>query len=95
VNGYQTGPVVVPNFSDRNNLRIPDYHRLDAGLTIDKTRSKLAGLKWTLNLSVYNLYARKNPFSVYFKRDRTGRPKAYQLAVIGSVIPAANLVFYW
>ena len=95
VNGYQTGSVVVPNYSDRNNLRIPDYHRLDAGLTIDKTRSKLAGLKWTLNLSVYNLYARKNPFSVYFKRDRTGRPKAYQLAVIGSVIPAANLVFYW
>lgn len=95
LNGYQTGPVIVPNFSDRNNLRIPDYHRLDAGLTIDKTKSKLNGLKWTLNLSVYNLYARKNPFSVYFKRDRSGRPKAYQLAVIGSVIPAANLVFYW
>ncbi len=95
VNGYQVGNVLVPNFSDRNNLRIPDYHRLDIGLTIDKTKSKLTGLKWTLNLSVYNAYARKNPFSVYFKRDRKGLPKAYQLAVIGSMIPAANLVFYW
>ena len=95
VNGYGVGPVVVPNFSDRNNLRIPDYHRLDVGLTIDKTRSKLDGLKWTLNFSVYNVYARKNAFSVYFKRDRSGRPKAYQLAVIGTIIPAANLVFYW
>lgn len=95
VNGYQVGPVVVPNFSDRNNLRIPDYHRLDIGLTIDKTKSKLDGLKWTLNISAYNVYSRKNPFSVYFKRDRTARPKAYQLAVIGSFIPAANLVFYW
>ena len=95
VNGYQVGNVVVPNFSDRNNLRIPDYHRLDIGLTIDKTKSKLSGLKWTLNLSVYNAYARKNPFSVYFKRDRKGLPKSYQLAVIGSMIPAANLTFYW
>ena len=95
VNGYQVGNVLVPNFSDRNNLRIPDYHRLDIGFTIDKTKSKLTGLKWTLNLSVYNAYGRKNPFSVYFKRDRKGLPKAYQLAVIGSVIPAANLTFYW
>lgn len=95
VNGYQVGNVVVPNFSDRNNLRIADYHRLDIGLTIDKTKSKLTGLKWTLNLSVYNVYARQNPFSVYFQRDRKGLPKAYQLSVIGSIIPAANLVFYW
>lgn len=95
VNGYLVGNVLVPNFSDRNNLRIPDYHRLDIGLTIDKTKSKLTGLKWTLNFSIYNAYGRKNPFSVYFKRDRKGLPKAYQLAVIGSLIPAANLTFYW
>ena len=94
-NGYQVGNVIVPNFSDRNNLRIPDYHRLDIGLTIDKTKSKISGLKWTLNMSVYNAYARKNAFSVYFKRDRKGLPKAYQLAVIGTMIPAANLTFYW
>lgn len=95
LSGYQVGTVVVPNYAARNNLRIPDYHRLDVGLTLDKTKSKLSGLKWTLNLSLYNVYGRKNAFSVYFKRDRKGLPKAYQLAVVGSIIPAANLVFYW
>ncbi len=93
--GYQVGNVIVPNFSDRNNLRIPDYHRLDLGLTLDKTKSKLSGLKWTLNLSMYNVYARKNPFSVFFKRDKNGLNRAYQLAVIGSTIPAANFTIYW
>ena len=95
LSGYQVGTVVVPNYASRNNLRIPDYHRMDIGLTLDKTKSKLRGLKWTLNLSVYNVYARKNAFSVYFKRDNKGLPKAYQLAVVGSMIPAANLIFYW
>ncbi|MEO6039319.1 MAG: TonB-dependent receptor, partial [Saprospiraceae bacterium] len=95
LSGYQVGTVVIPNYESRNNLRIPDYHRMDVGLTLDKTKSKLSGLKWTLNLSVYNIYGRKNAFSVYFKRDKKGLPKAYQLAVVGSVIPAANLVFYW
>ncbi len=95
VDGYSVGQVVLPQYSDRNAFRIPDYHRLDAGFTIDKTRSKIKGLKWTLNISAYNLYSRQNPFSVYFKRDRNGLPKAYRLAVIGSIIPAANLTFTW
>ena len=95
LSGYQVGTVIVPNYAARNNLRIPDYHRLDIGLTLDKTKSKLDGLRWTLNLSLYNVYGRKNAFSVFFKRDKKGLPKAYQLAVVGSIIPAANLVFYW
>jgi hypothetical protein len=93
--GYLIGNVVVPHFSDRNTLRIADYHRLDVGLTMDKTRSKLDGLKWTANFSIYNLYGRNNPFSVYFKRDRNGLPRAYELSVIGTAIPAATLTVYW
>jgi hypothetical protein len=68
---------------------------LDIGCTIDKSQSKLEGLRWTLNLSAYNVYSRKNPFAVFFRRDTNGLPKAYQIAVIGNVIPSANLTFYW
>lgn len=92
---YQVGNVLVPNFSERNQLRIPDYHRLDVGMTIDKTRSRISGLKWTLNVSIYNVYARENPFSVFFRRDRNGLNKAYQLSVIGAAIPAANVTFFF
>ncbi|MBK7939403.1 MAG: TonB-dependent receptor [Lewinellaceae bacterium] len=75
VNGYLVGNVLVPNFSDRNNLRIPDYHRLDIGLTIDKTKSKLTGLKWTLNFSVYNAYGRKNPSPCISNAIEKGFPR--------------------
>lgn len=95
IDGYSVGQVVIPQYSDRNAFRIPNYHRLDAGLTVDKTRSKIKGLRWILNISAYNIYGRENPFSVYFKRDRNGLPKAYRLAVIGSIIPAFNLTFTW
>jgi TonB dependent receptor/TonB-dependent Receptor Plug Domain len=93
--GYRVGSVLAPNYAARNNLRIPDYHRLDIGCTIDKSQSKLEGLRWTLNLSAYNVYSRKNPFAVFFRRDTNGLPKAYQIAVIGNVIPSANLTFFW
>ena len=92
--GYVSGNTVIPFFPERNNLRIPDYHRLDIGYTLDKNKSKLKGLGWTLNVSVYNLYARQNPFSVYFKRDKRGIPKAYILSTVGTAIPAINITFW-
>ncbi|WP_317174841.1 TonB-dependent receptor [Pararhodonellum marinum] len=49
----------------RNEDRFPDYHRMDASVNL-KNREK--GRKWkgSWNLSVYNLYGRKNPFSFQF-----------------------------
>jgi outer membrane receptor protein involved in Fe transport len=88
---YQTGNVVLPYFPERNNFRIRDYHRLDVAFTIDKNKSKIEGLRWIVNLSVYNVYARENPFAVYFQRDKQGLTKAYQLSAIGAAIPTANV----
>lgn len=51
--------------SQRNADRFPDYHRMDASVTW-KNADK--GRKWrgSWNLSVYNLYGRKNPFAYQF-----------------------------
>lgn len=51
--------------NERNKDRFPDYHRMDASV-IWKNINK--GRKWrgSWNLSVYNLYGRKNPFSYQF-----------------------------
>lgn len=59
VNGYP-----IPVFAGRNSQRLPDHHRLDLSLTYsgDKTR-KFWG-EWIL--SVYNVYNRKNIYSVSF-----------------------------
>ncbi|GAB1415832.1 hypothetical protein MASR2M117_12380 [Paludibacter sp.] len=54
-------------YGDRNSNRMPDYHRLDLGLTWNfKSKSKFES---SLNLSVYNAYARKNAFAIDFKQD--------------------------
>ncbi|GAB1415830.1 TonB-dependent receptor [Paludibacter sp.] len=51
-------------YGDRNSNRMPDYHRLDLGLTWNfKSKSKFES---SLNLSVYNAYARKNAFAIDF-----------------------------
>ena len=42
-----------------NNLRIPDYHRLDIGFNFHKTTKRGNESIW--NLSLYNAYCRMNP----------------------------------
>lgn len=51
--------------NERNKDRFPDYHRMDASVTWKNINK---GRKWrgSWNLSVYNLYGRKNPFSYQF-----------------------------
>lgn len=70
-NRYEYQGYVVPHNSDnvRNNYRIPVYHRLDFAATL-KGKQKPGKRKedsWVF--SVYNLYARKNPFSVFFRQE--------------------------
>ncbi len=104
---YQTGrPITYPdgqysinenlifNFSARNLDRLPDYHRLDVSFSRDSRRNKTQKKYNVLNISFYNLYARKNPYSIFF-RQYVGNPKSYQLAVLGTVIPSITLTFHW
>ena len=78
----------VPSFTLRNAERIPDYFRVDVGLNIDpKENSKLNG---TWNISIYNILARKNVYSIYF-RSATGlrnQARTYQMSVLGAAIPS-------
>ena len=100
---YSTGrPITIPvskfsydvylsvlNYSERNDYRIPDYHRLDISWTIkDKIRSnKRFRSEWVFSL--FNVYSRKNTYSVAFNRYGT----ASKLAVLGSIFPAVNYNF--
>ena len=56
---------VVTEWSDRNAYRVKPYHRLD--LSIDWTIKKTSKFETGLNLSVYNVYNRQNPFLVFFE----------------------------
>ncbi len=93
--GYSVGGVVISNYSQRNEGRIPDYHRLDISYTVDKSVAKEKGFRSNFSFSIYNMYARRNAFSVFYKRNPFNQQQVYRLAVIGTALPAIsyNVIF--
>ncbi len=94
VGNYQTGSgLVIPVYSNRNQFRIPDYHRLDIAYTLGKgyKRDKKIQTSWTI--SVYNVYARRNAFSVFFTQAAFQQAQANKLAVVGTAIPSLTFNF--
>ncbi|MFN0214886.1 MAG: TonB-dependent receptor domain-containing protein [Saprospiraceae bacterium] len=83
--------IIVPVYAPRNQVRIPDYHRLDLSYTIGRGYNKNKTLKTSWNFSVYNVYGRKNAFSVFFEPNIYQQPVAKRLAILGSVFPAITL----
>ncbi|HET6559276.1 MAG TPA: TonB-dependent receptor plug domain-containing protein, partial [Prolixibacteraceae bacterium] len=51
-------------YGQRNNYRMPAYHRMDVGFNFHK--QKKHGVR-TWNLSFYNAYSRQNPYFLYFE----------------------------
>lgn len=90
VSKYSVRPAVsILNYSERNQFRIPDYHRLDVALIFDNKQRRDKKVKSEWVVSFYNLYARKNPYSVYFNQAGF----AYRLAVLGAVFPSVSYNF--
>lgn len=96
---YSTGrPVTLPiaifnlagsqriYYSDRNQYRIPNYFRMDFSMNIEGNHRVKQKTHNSWSFGVYNLTARKNPYSVYFVQEG-GIIKGYQLSVIGTAIP--------
>ena len=66
VSFYQNGYNIVPVYTDRNNARISDYHRLDFSWTITNPSMKERRWEGSWVVTFYNLYGRKNAFSYFF-----------------------------
>jgi len=87
---------LVSLYTERNGYRMPDYHRLDIGVTYKvkdyKIReNKITGEKEKIkrkvhsswNFSIYNAYGRENAYSISFrqKEDDPRQVEAVQLAL--------------
>jgi hypothetical protein len=92
VQGYVI-PHNVDNF--RNNTRIPTYHRLDLSVTFNFDDFFPNKFESNLTIGVYNVYGRKNPFSIYFQGnpDVPTNTEAVRFAVIGIPVPAVTYNF--
>jgi hypothetical protein len=73
----------VPYFSERNNDRIKDYHRLDLSWHIHNPREKQGKWHGDWIVSVYNLYGRRNQYSLFIQSEGTGF-KTYELTILNA-----------
>ena len=87
---YTLNDVQLIRFSERNSFRINDYHRLDFSVTLKGNLKREQLLKSSWTFSVYNVYARNNPFSIFFgRRQPLDAPfTPYQLSIIAIPVPS-------
>ncbi|CAL1517365.1 hypothetical protein MMC2321_01098 [Chitinophaga sp. MM2321] len=90
---FQDWDIPYNSTEKRNNYRLPDFHRLDLSLTLKGKQLKRWKGEWVFSL--YNVYARRNAYTVYFKQndDDPTKREAVRLSIIGSIIPGITYNF--
>jgi hypothetical protein len=89
---YYVDSNIVPLYTERNGYRMPDYHRLDIGLTWQTKKTSRFESNW--NFSVYNAYGRANAYAINFQQDPNDPTKmqAVQLSLF-RFVPAVTYNF--
>jgi hypothetical protein len=81
---------VIINYSERNQLRVPDYYRVDLAFNLDGNllRNKIAHSSWSA--TIYNLTGRRNVYSV-FSEVKDGKIKSYMVSIFS--VPIFSLSY--
>lgn len=90
---YEYLGITIPNFSSRNDSRLPAYHHLDLAATL--TPSKNKDRKWFAEwvFGIYNVYNRQNAASITFRQnDETAKNEAIRLSIFG-IVPSVTYNF--
>ena len=69
---YKQQNVTIPIYLNRNNARLPTYHRLDFSWTIAYSKDPKRRFKGDWVFTIYNIYGRKNPFNIYYAQRNGG-----------------------
>ncbi|HWV68953.1 TonB-dependent receptor [Chitinophaga sp.] len=80
-----TGSTSIDRYDNWNNYRGAAVHRLDVGVTWSKQKKR-----WTRswNLSVFNVYNRKNPYYYYISADPVQQQRYLSKVTILPILPS-------
>lgn len=89
---YNMDNQTVFYYTERNGYRMPDYHRLDIGATMQLRKRKKFSSE--LNFSLFNAYGRENAYTISFREseDDPSRTEAVQLSLF-RFIPSVSYNF--
>ena len=93
VSSYVVGGVRLFTVNERNNVRTPDIHRLDLSWTLEGNNKRNSKWRNSFTFSVYNVYGRDNPFSVFAQALDNTIPRTFRLTVFGNPIPSFTYNF--
>lgn len=90
---YEIGGIHVPNYSLRNENRLPLFHHLDLAATYTPKPDKKKGWQSYWVFSLYNVYNRKNAASMSFTTNEdTGANESRRLSIFG-IVPGVSYNF--
>lgn len=90
---YEFGGLNIPNFSLRNENRLPLYHHLDLAATFTPQPDKKKGWQRYWVFSIYNIYNRQNAASITFATNEdTGANETKRLSIFG-LVPSISYNF--
>ena len=89
---YQIDGRTVGYYTQKNGCRMPDYHRLDLGLSWIRKQTAKYESSW--NFSIYNAYARENAYFISFRqsKDNPEKIEAVQISLF-KIIPSISYKF--
>ena len=70
---YRVDDQVIFYYTERNGYRMPNYHRLDLGATLQLKKKKRFSSE--LAFSLYNAYGRENAYSITFRESEANSEK--------------------
>jgi len=89
---YEVNGETQFSYTERNAARMPNYHRLDLGVTWIRKNTEQFESSW--NFSVYNAYARENAYQITFRQSASdpNKTEAVQTTLF-RIVPAITWNF--
>ncbi len=75
----------VSEYGSKNSFRMAPYHRLDIGIQFHKQKKKYERI---LEISIYNVYNRKNPFFYYIGYEDNSNKEVLRQISLFPIIPS-------